>query len=90
MANQTSEKVKCRYVNGHTAFPYAYGKMILCSLNPCPYGDNLGEEIDHEGCSYEGEPETRVCKIEGMIDKKLVIEGIVDKEVNKGLVEKLD
>ena len=83
MANtETQDKVQCRYVNGTTAFSYAVFKyeksgnpFILCSLDKCPYGDNLEEEIDHEGehaLNPKAVPATRVCKIEGLVDKILV------------------
>jgi hypothetical protein len=60
------QKTNCPYVNGDIASLFNFGKKVLCTIEKCPYGDNLGEDI-----IYEGE-KARICKIKGTIKKDLL------------------
>ena len=65
------DKVICPvYKRGAEATTY-FG-AVLCQRNPCPYGHELGKEIDpDQESSVCGAPELRVCTAEGMLEKRV-------------------
>jgi hypothetical protein len=80
-SEQKTEKSNCTYIDGNIATPFDFGKEVLCRIEKCPYGDNLGEEI-----SYEGE-KARRCKIKGTVKEDLLDKiNVSDIQNRKGLI----
>jgi len=52
----------CSYIDGEKATLFAFGRMVLCTMEKCPYGDNLGLRISYEAV------DARICNSHGIIN----------------------